>query len=136
MLIVVNIPEELIIMSMSSSLINRTIMVLWVLAAFGICHFYFKTLKYTPREITLHLDHIHSTMLPLSLDIHRDEIFLAIEAWQNALRKLKKGWKVARLGCALIFPYVCYNFLLLTSCLRPYNGKSCYCIVTDRLHPE
>lgn len=87
-------------MSKARYLINGTVGIFWILVALGLCYFYHTTFKYT-SSVNLN---VHVSQLPLLLSVQHDNIFLAIEAWRKVLRKLKKSWHIARLGCALILP--------------------------------
>ena len=78
---------------------DRVVFMLWTLASMSLCHFYYKTLKYSARQINY-----IQPFRPLAIE--HDEIFLAIEEWHNTLKRLKRSWNVALLGCTLMVPCV------------------------------
>ena len=92
----------------SFSIIGKIAKTFWVAASFGLCYFCYTTWKLDEDNTSLRnntptsrRDGLHN---PLSLNIQHDRYFSAVCAWQRNVYEMKKAWKIARFGCALILP--------------------------------
>ncbi len=91
----------------SFSIIDKIAKTFWVAASFGLCYFCYTTWKLDEDNTSLRNNISISRrddLYALPLNIQHDRFFSVVCIWQKNLSEMKKAWRMARFGCALILP--------------------------------